>query len=408
MSKPRSSFGIRAKLRAFFLLSLHNCVWALSKLTPRSKRRWVFGHIDGVFHANPRMLFLWMRLYRPDVRVTWLTDHEPTQKLLVSNGYTAHRLRSLRGVWASLTAKVAVYAHGPRTVNYSFLGGAFLLNLWHGVGLKGIKHGHQGGAQSKTVRRKDIVHRWNYLTYLASPDAVVTTSDFMQTHFATQFRLPPEKCPQLGYPRLDCHFDAKLRRVVKEMDTQLGFTFNPGAAREIYIYMPTFRDTKRPFIQDAFPDLGHLSAILAERGAMLYLKLHPYTRDQISEAYPNIVSWPDEIDVHPYLADFTGLITDYSSVLYDYLLVRDTGAILYTFDFEEYIASDRTLLYPFDENVAGLRVSSFDALCSALSSAEALSPELKNRALAIRQRFWGGSPSPSSPAIVSYVMSHLE
>lgn len=398
-----------SRLRALVLLTAHSVIHTLCKIIPRRSSQWVFGYQDGLFLGNPKMLFLWLHLHRPDLKATWISEHDETRRLLRRNGLRAYKRWSLPGVYAALAAKVFVYAHGLRTVNLTLSGGAFLLNLWHGVGLKGVKHGYKGGstARNKGVDPNDIVRRWNDITYLLPPDSLVTTSDFMQQHFATQFRLPPERCPQLGYPRLDCAQDPELLELVESLDRQLGFSFNPLQSAEVYIYMPTFRDTKRPFVQEALPDLGRLSDAMASRNATLYIKLHPYTKADLTLTHDNILDWPDKIDIHAYLQRFTGLITDYSSILYDYLAVKEIGAILYTFDYDEYLSTDRSLLYPFEDNVAGLRVSDFDELCRVLENGDALSPQLKSKALEIRNKFWGGSSKPASSAIVDHTLRAL-
>lgn len=409
MAAGESGEGLPRRARALALLSAHRVVHSLAKLVPRSPRYWLFGYQEGLFLGNPKLLFLWISLHRPDMTVTWITDHGETRAFLRRNGYRAHGRWSPGGVLAALRAGVYVYAHGLRTVNLSLSGGAFLLNLWHGVGLKGVKYGFRRGANSEPEQLKpaNIVERWAQITYLLPPDNLVTTSDFTQRHFAEQFRLPVERCPQLGYPRLDCASDPRLLERVEELDRQLGFRFNPRGSREVYIYMPTFRDTARPFVEEALPDLGRLSDALRARDATLYVKLHPYTRTDMSFEHGNIIEWPDEIDVHGYLQRFTGLITDYSSILYDYLFVRDAGAILYTFDYDEYLANDRSLLYPFDENVAGLRVSTFDELCRALEEGSSLSPGLAPKAREVTRKFWGGSARPASRAVVDHVLGLL-
>lgn len=53
------------------------------------------------------------------------------------------------------------------------------------------------------------------------------------------------------------------------------------------------------------------------------------------------------------------LITDYSSILYDYLLMQEKETVLFLFDYEEYVR-DRDFYYPFEENVVGRKVSSFE------------------------------------------------
>lgn len=400
-----SARGSRLKRLASSAMAL--TLYPLSRLVPRSRRQWAFGHAGDQFAGNPKYLFLWMAIHRPDLRVSWITGNEAVRRMLRNAGYRAYRRWSVGGMIATLRARVFVFAHGLGNVNATLSGGAYLLNLWHGVGLKAI---HLGFARGKTAEARRVaggsrLRRALAAEYLRPYDALVTTSDMMQAHFARQTELPPERCPQLGYPRLDGHADPALRAAVEAFDKANGFTWNADGFAETYIYMPTYRDTGRPFLDVALPDLDRLQRVLAKRNALLWVKPHPDTRGQLDER-ANIRRWDDRIDVNAYLPRMTGLITDYSSVLYDYLFARDTGAILYTFDLDSYLAADRDLVHPFEENVAGVRVADFDGLCAALESGAALAPD-RGQAATIRDRFWGGSPACASAAIVAWVEARL-
>lgn len=382
-------------------LGVTTLLYAMSGLAPRSARRWVFGTGGDVFAGNPKYLFLWISIHRPDIEATWITGSDKVRRLLAGRGLRVRRRWSVGGIIATLRARVFVFANGLGDINPGLSRGAYHVNLWHGIGLKTTFLGYKGASAEFSAKQLSSALGRLKARIFAPADIVATTSDFMQAHFAEQFRLPPERCPQLGYPRLDCIADAPLDRTARAIDASLGFRLNSGDFREIYIYMPTYRDTGRPFVREALPDLARLSRVLADRGALLYVKLHPRTGEAVGEEHSNIRSWPADVDFHTYLTDFTGLITDYSSVLYDYLFVKKTGALLYTFDFADYTSGDRTLLYPFDENVAGLRIASFDALCDALRDGSALAePAAAER---VRDRFWGGSPLPSAPAVIAFV-----
>lgn len=388
-------------------LLLNLFLYPLSALAPRSRRHWVFGYLNNKFLGNPKYLFLWMAMNRPDLHVSWITGSEETRRMLTANGFHAYRRWSPAGIWAALRAKVYVFGHEASSVNLQLSKGAFLVNLWHGVGPKGVKYGYKGGGTSSVPTKDGVLTRARALAHVLPPDVLVTTSDFMQEHYARQFRMTTAHCPQLGYPRLDCSADPRLMKVIRKLDQAEGFAFNPDRFDEVYIYLPTFRDTQRPFMEQALPDYVRLSQVLAARNALLWIKPHIWTEWRFPPGHDNIRRWPEKIDFNPYLSEFTGLITDYSSVLYDYLHERPTGAILYTFDYEEYLSRDRALLYPFEDNIAGLRVSTFEELCAAIEKGSAFDPVLEADVERIRRRYWGGSPRLASPAIVDHVERRL-
>jgi len=392
-------FGVMRGWLKRRLVSLFNLTaFRLIGLWPRSHHRWVFGDDGGHFAGNPKYLFLWMSIYHPEIHISWLTRKESTRQLLRANGYRAYRFWTVAGSLAALRAKVFVSGHCLAAVHKRMSKGAFFVNLWHGVGLKAAGYSYQGAGRG----------RFESANRAPPPDVFVSTSDFTQQHFTSQYRLPDETCPQLGYPRLDCAFDPTLAALCRAIDQTIGFQFNPGGFAETYIYLPTFRDSNRPFLEEALPDLAQLSEALAARNALLYIKPHPNTDTADLSSFDNVRAWPREVDFNTYLGDFTGLITDYSSVLYDYILVRDEGAILYVFDIDEYMSKDRSLSYPFEENVAGLRVRTFQGLCEALRNGTALGDGQRAEILQIREKFWGGSARPASPAVFGHVEQRLK
>lgn len=396
--------------RRGFVLGLNLIVYPLAGLWPRSATSWVFGDSSGLFMGNPKYLFLWMTLHRSDIRVAWLSKNPDTVRMLRRFGFQAHRRSSFGGFWAALRSKVFVSGHNIAHVSAQLSKGATHLNVWHGVGLKAVGNAYRGSGrtQDRSARAAGLLQRLQRRHLTPMDRVLVTTSDFTQQHFSSQFGIPVEDCPPLGYSRLDWAFDQELAARARELDRACGFALLPDGVEEAYLYLPTFRDSQRPFLKEALPDLPRLSAILRARKAVLFLKPHPKTPVEDLAGLDNIRLWPDHIDFNTYLGEISALITDYSSVLYDHLAVRDDGIILYTFDMADYLARDRNISYPFEENVIGVRANSFNELCNALSNGAALRALPQAELVRLRERFWGGSARPASPVIVDYTMRRLE
>jgi CDP-glycerol glycerophosphotransferase (TagB/SpsB family) len=115
--------------------------------------------------------------------------------------------------------------------------------------------------------------------------------------------------------------------------------------------------------------------------------------------------WPANADLYSAFPLIDSLVTDYSSLHYDWIFHSDRGAILYAFDQEEYEREDRSLLYPFDENVAGWRARSFDELLELIESGRALDPHPD--VPKVREKFWGAEAGPASPRIAAAIEDGL-
>jgi CDP-glycerol glycerophosphotransferase (TagB/SpsB family) len=393
----------QATLSTILNLLLH----PLARFARRNRRRWVFGHEDGAFAGNPKFLYLWV-LQNAPVEALWITGSLRTWRLLRSRGCPVALRWSPWGMYRTVTAGAAFFSHRTSDINSALLNGALLVNLWHGVGLKAIQLGWEPGKTALARRRaRGVLSRARWRTYIDDPDFVATTSDFMQAHFAGQFGLDRERCPQIGYPRLDCSVDPKLAASARQFDEPQEFDPRSDRFAEAYIYMPTSRDSRRPLLTSAFPDLRKLESALAQRNAVLYVRLHPRTYDKFPAGLDRIRPWPHGVDFQPRLHEFDALITDYSSVLYDYLAVRSSGAVIYAFDLDEYLERDRTLLYPFRDNVAGLLVEDFDELCAAIGQGRVTAAVDAEKLRLIRERFWGGTRLPASEWVYRHAAAAL-
>ncbi|MEO8175184.1 MAG: CDP-glycerol glycerophosphotransferase family protein [Sphingomicrobium sp.] len=395
--------GIAGRVgRVAATLVANGLIYPLSKLMPRRRDQWLFGHQDGAFAGNCKFLFLWLHLHRPDLRATWVTSDPDVLRSLCQHGFAACRKGGPSAIWRSLRSAVYCVCHGPEDVSLGLSGGALVVNLWHGVGLKSLRLGNPnspavlyGGPSANWLTR--TLHLGPRLT----PDVLVTPSDFMQHHFSSQFGLPEERCPILGYPRLDGNLDPSLTRQLGELPGSEPNALWPDGVAEVYAYLPTFRDTRREFLSDAIPDFDRLEAALEKRNAILYLKPHRHTALGAWKPSERIRLWPRGVDVDASLPHLSGLITDYSSVHYDYIFHSAKGSILYMFDEEEYTSSDRLLLYPLRENTAGWRADNFDELVRLIESGEALNAV--DDVARVRAKFWGEAVGPASPRIVDHV-----
>ena len=205
-----------------------------------------------------------------------------------------------------------------------------MINLWHGgMGFKGGKGIY---TNDSTVRRVD-----EYT--LTSGDGAITEKVALAHHHCLSESLLP-----LGLPRNDLLFKFKY---IQKIDS---------IPYKKILWMPTFRQTASDSISDdtldsetGFPILyttqmvGELNEFLEKSMVHIYIKLHPLQiRDKIMKvelSHIHLITNDDlesmNVQLYEILNHFDALLTDYSSVSFDYLyLDRPIG---YTLDdFEEY------------------------------------------------------------------------
>jgi len=396
-------------MTALLALLTRVVLFPLSFLVPRRRDLWVFGAPQDGFSGNPKFLFLWMSQHRPDVRCVWLTGSPDTRRSLRDHGLECELRWSRAGITAAARARHHVVANDASDTSLAFSGGAQVLNLWHGVGIKNILRGARVGQNADLYRKL-----WRPDVYVRSahrfrrPALVLSTSPTMSEHFARSFDVPVDRCPPLGYPRIDPLVDESFRALCLSFGDYEALR-RLTAGRTVYLYAPTLRDDDGDFFGEAVPDLAALSEALRPTDGVLLLKLHPFTTATVSEqvaAFDNIAVWPAGLDLYPVLDEIDCLITDYSSMLYDYIAVAGSGVVIYAYDYERYVSKDRDLAFPLAENIVGQRADTFSELCEVLRSRAAVAELPAERLAELRLRFWGSTEPVgrlASAAIAEFV-----
>lgn len=233
----------------------------------------------------------------------------------------------LRGVWHFFTSKYFFYSFGKYPIKPAE--NQMVVNLWHGSPLKKI---------GNYLDREDQ----NFFTLL------LAASDFFVPIMQKAFNCRKEQVVVCGHPRNDALFRPG------DPLAKLGLS---GGWKRLILWLPTFRQSRFLGNSDTaaqggtgLPILGtreemeRINGILTEANTLLVAKIHPaQDLDQIdTRGFSNIRIVTNaqmqaaECDLYALLGRADGLITDYSSVYFDYLLLnRPIGFTVD--DLEEYM-----------------------------------------------------------------------
>ena len=102
---------------------------------------------------------------------------------------------------------------------------------------------------------------------------------------------------------------------------------------------------------------------------MLCWKPHGEDRRRFPEGSGGVwwKALPTEVDAHVLLHEVDVLITDYSSIYFDYLLT-DRPIIFYAYDLTQYVGTSRTLYEPYENVTPGVLARDSQELAAALAS----------------------------------------
>ncbi|RLD11253.1 hypothetical protein DRI50_10215, partial [candidate division KSB1 bacterium] len=143
-----------------------------------------------------------------------------------------------------------------------------------------------------------------------------------------------------------------------------------------------------------------LNSILSEQNALLLIKLHPNDVSlRTFRDLSHIKTLKAKLDLYPFLVFTTALITDYSSIYFDYLLLKKP-IIFYPFDFDDYLRL-RELYFDYQQAVAPPVVKTFEQLLKLLSNLQNLNFNEKDDQLL--NRFWQFKDGRSSKRVVRFL-----
>ena len=153
---------------------------------------------------------------------------------------------------------------------------------------------------------------------------------------------------EAGIPRNDIFFDKEQHRAIRE---RLNREYNIPEGHRIVMYAPTFRrsGTIEPYRIDWQALLPHLREKFGGEEVTIFLRLHPNLIGKVDTSSlqnsPAVVDMTRYHDMQELLCISDMLITDYSSSMFDYAMLR-RPCLLYATDVEQY---DRGYYYDFSE-----------------------------------------------------------
>ena len=238
--------------------------------------------------------------------------------------------------------------------------GQIYLNTWHGTPLKRM------GCDNFD----EICTMGNVERNLIQADFLLFPNIYMQEKMCGAYMLDNLSqgiILQEGYPRNSVFFDKKGAESVRK---KLHFE-----GMQIIVYMPTFRGkigdiSVEKQITDIQKYLKQIDSGLRINQRMI-VNFHPFLQREISiEQYEHINIAPPEYDIYEILNMADVLVTDYSSVFYDFA-ITDKKIILFPYDEEVYRASrgiyEKLEEYPFP------KVTSISDLLEEINNTEILS-----------------------------------
>ena len=402
----------------FLLLPLYWC----GRLFPRKKEIWLFGSTFGRrFADNPRYFFLYCGQHgkKAGIRPVWVSHEEWLVKFLRENGYEAYRYHSFKGIWIALIGKVYLYDNYSKDINFWQSAGGMKVNMWHGIPLKKIQADNK---HDRFRHPKNLWEKWkNFPRNLSDEkpsDWVLTTSEYLKPIFSSAFQTG--RVFTCGYPRTDYLISDKIENLLlpqeqREVNGVNAFLEKNRKEAKIIYYMPTFRDSEKRFFD--VMDLELFQKFLCREKILFCVKLHPKSKlrkefGKIAKSgFENVLIVDADSDPYVLLRMTDILVTDYSSIYFDFLLL-DRPIVFFDYDREEYVTQSRELYFDYDAMTPGEKAEDMEGLMETLRNACYPTEEYKKNYAAqrkrVREKMFDAPEEIASPKLVNEIKKLLK
>ncbi|MDD2467651.1 MAG: CDP-glycerol glycerophosphotransferase family protein [Desulfobulbus sp.] len=373
----------------FFYIAIGALVSIIAGLLPKRENLWVFGCCRGTKYAeNAKYLFEYVNERHKNIQCVWISKDKNIIEMLRKRGYRACGFLSLQGLWGAARAGVAIITHRGNCWDgdlpfFCISKKTLLVQLWHGIPLKKIAFddrlfSYAFDESSWSFKLRTFAAKLlPFLLRVEHPSIVIATSSETRDILSQAFRVPRESVLITGYPRNDQLF----------RNNQRDDNFQK------ILYLPTFRGQEGasfdPFENQAY-GVDDLNTFLVEKGMHLHIKLHPFNR--ISSMLQKSIDTASNLtvlltdDIYEELAIYDVLITDYSSIYFDFLL---TGKpiIFLPYDMDRYTQMDRQFYYRYENVTPGPMARNWHDVSLILADLNLISERYRKQYKQVLDRF---------------------
>ena len=361
----RFTFGA-GNARKLLRLPLYALGALATLVVPRTNRLWVFGSGIGVGEgALP--LYRAARERLDGTRLVWLATTGAELAEARRLGLDAELKTGWRGFRLTLRARVLVVTHGFGDVNRFATRGGFVAQLWHGIPLKRLHLDSPATLRVSFLPDHRLVRAVVARAYRVAGRGIrlfPVASELVAARIASAFGIPRDRIVVTGDPRDDALLDPGPPLL------------DAGGARTI-LYAPTWRDGDPDPAAPTSEQWDAVGAWLERHDAVLYVRTHPlgagdYAAGPARSDRVRMLGGDRVRDVNAVLPEIDVLLTDYSSIAFDFALLGRPIVFLAA-DLEQY-AKRRGLYDAYREFSGGRHATAWEGALELLGAALAGDP----------------------------------
>ena len=300
------------KIISFFL----NGFFKLFKI----QKKIVFETGRGLIDGNPKAVYDYLlNNYSDEFKIVWLVDKHTDISGLRKEDCVYYR--TFKSYYHLATARYWIRSQSLGSLLKKRKGQVYI-QLWHGNGA--MKRMGYDINNEKSSEVMDFVKEWDY--YIAN-DELDANHIVSATGYKGKIEILGMACFDITL-KLSNDLNFK-KRVLDELKIK-----NKDRKKSIILYAPTFRDfdLDKDVVDVPIENLANLE------NSIVLVRLHPLVRKKVNHKlfkYNNIINVCDYPDASDLLAICDVLITDYSSIFYQYSPLNKP-IVFYPYDYEAY------------------------------------------------------------------------
>lgn len=378
-----------------FTKIIYKTIFKLVGMLPKDSKLVIFeSYLGKQYSCNPRAIFEFLKEHHPEYKMYWSIDPHfasafEDKDLMVVKRFTIKWLFLMARAryWVS-NSRLPIWIPKPTNTIY--------LQTWHGTPLKRLaadmEEVHLPNMDAEKYKSEFLAEssRWDYLI---SPNRYST--EIFKRAFAFK-----KEIIEIGYPRNDVLYKGNNPEFKSSIKKKLHIPAN----KKVILYAPTWRDNE-------FDDEGvyrfnlklNLEKMREQLGQdhVILLRLHYLISDNLNlseyEGFVYNTSKYEDIRELYLIADL--LITDYSSVFFDYANLK-RQMIFFVYDIEIYRDRLRGFYFDFETEAPGPLVKTTEEVIEKIKQCEANEGKLHKNFDSFFQKFCYLEEGESSKRLV--------
>ncbi len=368
--------------RSNFLKNVYQVAFYIIGRLPVKRNTIMFESFLGKQYSDsPRAIYEYMVSSNMDYKMYWSVDRAYV-KHLEDNDIQVIRRFSIKWVllmaraefWVT-NSRLPLWIPKPKHTKY--------VQTWHGTPLKRLAADmdevHMPGTNTEKYKNNFIkeASKWDYLI---SPNAYSTEI------FKRAFRFDREII-ESGYPRNDFLINSNNKMTIN----RIKYISNLPLDKKIILYAPTWRDNqfyaRGKYKFNLEMDLEQMKRELGE-DYIIVLRLHYLVAENLDltgyEGFIYDFSFHEDIRELYLISDI--LITDYSSVFFDYANLK-RPMLFFVYDIEDYRDNIRGFYFDFEEKAPGPLVKTTEQIITEIKKIDEFGFEPTAKEEAFYQKF---------------------